>query len=527
MTKGKKILLSLVCLTALLALLGTKAYTDRYVLIAGKSVSRTAQSVDMRDVNLSVSGYQKLREQLPDLEVRWYIPFQGKLYDSLTERITVTTLSQEDVEILELFPNLTHLNGESCRDYAYLLQFSRNHPACDVRYRVALGSRFYDNSIRTVTVTDPDPDQLMENLAYMPQLKELYLKGRLPESSRLEALVNQYPQLYICWIMTVGDRIFSSRLTELNLSGTAVTCDAVLELLPYFPKVTRVDMRGCGLSDREMMALADARKDILFVWEMTIGDLLISTDSEEVDISGQVLQSTSEIEGLLPYFPNVKKVVMSHCGFDDETMDALNKRYEDIRFVWSIQVQDVFIRTDTTFFYPFKYNKDMEVTNDDLYPLRYCTDIVAVDIGHMWYVTDCEWAAFMPELTYLIIVETQITDLSPLANCKKLAFLEIFKTQITDYSPLVNCTSLVDINMCRTYGDYRPLLQMPWLQTVYWNGIAGTVGYPCSGADKALPEALPNTTFQFYGRRNSYYNGWRDLDNYKKMRDVMGMFYLR
>lgn len=526
MTKMKKRLF-LICLAALLVGLGIKLYTDNYVFAAGKSVSRSAEAVDLRETMLSVSDYQELMEEVPGLNVRWYIPFHGNLYDSTTDRLSIATLSEEDIAILELFPNLTVLDAEDCQNYPELLQFSQKRPACDVRYLITLGGTTFESNTRVATVSNPDIPELLENLKYLPHLQKLYLDGQMPASGQLEELVKQYPQVDIRWELPFGDRTLSSRLTDLNVAGTPMTYDEFEEMLQYFPNTTRVDMRGCGLTDSEMIKLADTYPDIFFIWEITIGELQISTDSEEVDISGQVLQSTSEIEDLLPYFRNVKKVVMSHCGFDDETMDALNKRYEDIRFVWSIKVQNVYIRTDTTFFYPFKYNRDMKVNNADLYPLRYCTDIVAVDIGHMWGVTDCEWAAFMPELTYLILVETQITDLSPLVNCKKLAFLEIFKTQIKDYSPLIQCTSLVDINMCRTYGDYRPLLQMPWLQTVYWNGIAGTVGFPCSGAEKVLPEALPNTRFVFHLFSNSFYNGWRDLDNYKRMRDVMGMFYLR
>lgn len=523
----KRTLIVLLCLLALFAGLGIKVYTDHYVLVSGRSVSRTAEAVDLRDADVSVTDYQKLRKALPSSDIRWSISFQGNLYDSEVQTLQVSSLSEEDAAILEFFSNLTCLDASGCTDYDILLSFSSTHPDCEVKYQLPLSGSTYDSTAQEITVVDPDIQELKDRLGYLPHLRKLHLTGKLPEAAQLEALRSVFPQLDIRWDVPLGERTLSSRLTELDLSGIPMAYDEVVKLLQWLPNTKEADMRGCGLTDREMMDLADAHPQIFFLWEMSFGSLLLPTDAEEIDISGQVLQSTSEIEDLLPYFPNVKKVVMSHCGFDDETMDALNKRYDDIRFVWSIQIQEVFIRTDTTFFYPFKYRRNMEVDNDDLYPLRYCTDIVAVDIGHMWGVTDCEWAAFMPKLKYLILVETQITDLTPLSNCKELCFLEIFKTQIRDYSPLVHCTSLVDINMCRTYGDYRPLLEMPWLQTVYWNGIAGTVGYPCSGAEHVLPEALPNTKFVFYGYNNSYYNGWRDLQNYKDMRDVMGMFYLR
>ena len=524
--KTKK-LLGLLCALILLAGLSLKLYTDRYVLSSGLSLPRDASYVDLRQKDLTMEQYLKLQASLPDCLIHWYIPFQGQKQDSRIQSIQITSLTMEDADILALFPELTLVDASECTDYETLLAFSRARPDCQVSYQIPLGKNACDSLTVEADITDPDIELLQNGLGYLPNLKKLHLRGDLPAGDALQALAAQFPQIEIRWSVELEGRQLSSKLTQLDISDIPMTDAQVRQLLQWLPNTRQADLRGCGLSDREMMALADENPDIFFLWEMTFGNVLLPTDAEELDISNQLMQSTSEIEDLLPYFPNVKKVVMSHCGFDDETMDALNKRYDDIRFVWSIQVQNVSIRTDTTFFYPFKYNRDMTVNNDDLYPLRYCTDIVAVDIGHMWAVTDCEWAAFMPKLKYLILVETQITDLSPLANCKELCFLEIFKTQIRDYSPLVNCTSLVDINMCRTYGDYRPLLEMPWLQTVYWNGIAGTVGYPCSGAEHVLPEALPNTRFVFFGFNNSYYNGWRDLQNYKDMRDVMGMFYLR
>ena len=523
----KRKVLLLLCALALVVILGGKYYNDRYVFVAGKSVSRTAQSVDMRETTLSVSDYRKLKSKLPDLQVLWYIPFQGNLYDSTTPKLEVTALTAEDLEILELFPELTRLDGSNCRDYDALLEFYTRHPSCEVVYQNPLAETAYDSTIQRISITDPDISELKEGLRYFPHLKRLTMSGKLPESSQIEELAQKYPNIDIRWDIALGQRTFSSRLTDLNLSGISMTYQGVVDLLQQLPNTKKVNLVGCGLTDAEMFKLIETYPHIFFVWEMTFGNLLLRTDSEEIDISGQILQSTKEVEDILCYFPNIKKVVMCDCGFDDETMDALNKRYEDIRFVWSIKVKNVSIRTDTTFFYPFKYHREMTVNNADLYPLRYCTDIEAVDIGHMWGVTDCEWAAFMPKLKYLILVETQITDLTPLTNCKELVFLEIFKTQIRDYSPLLECTALEDINMCRTYGDYRPIAQMTWLKNIWWNGIAGTVGFPCSGAEKVLPEALPNTKLVFNQFNNSYYNGWRDLANYKRMRDVMGMFYLR
>lgn len=509
--------LLLLCVLVLLAGLGIKLYTDSYVLVAGKSVSRTAKTIDLRDTELSLSDYQKLREALPDCEVQWNIPFQGRLYDNATQELTITALSPEDVAVLGLFQELTLLDATGCTDYDALMDFHASSPDCALIYQVTLGAGSYPQDAREATVADPDIQELKTKLAYLPQLKKLHLTGTLPAYSQLKELMELYPDIDIRWDVTYEGLSLSSTQYYLNLSGIAMDREKIDELLPWFPNVNTVNMRGCGMTDSELMDLADAYPEILFAWDMAFRDLLLPTDAEEIDISGQLMEDTREIEDLLPYFPNVKKVVMSHCGFDDETMDALNNRYEDIRFVWSVQLGDMSLRTDATYFMPVKY--DVQVNTEDLKDLRYCTDILCVDIGHM-PVANCEWAAYMPNLKYLIIAETQITDITPLKDLKNLVYLELFLTGVTDVSPLLGCTALEDLNMCFVPCiDYKPLLEMTWLKNLWWGG------WLMRTYEAEFREALPNTRL-CHDSASSTGGGWRELDNYFAMRDLLGMWYM-
>ena len=123
---------------------------------------------------------------------------------------------------------------------------------------------------------------------------------------------------------------------------------------------------------------------------MTLGSKKFSTDVAEIDISRENQESTAFIESRLPYFPNLEKVIMSHCGLDNETMDDLNRRYADIRFVWTVKIKYQDVRTDETWFYPVKLDRSAVVESKDLVDLRYCTDMVCIDVGHMWGVKDCE-----------------------------------------------------------------------------------------------------------------------------------------
>ena len=53
-------------------------------------------------------------------------------------------------------------------------------------------------------------------------------------------------------------------------------------------------------------------------------------------------------------------------------------------------------------------------------------------------------------------------------------------------------------------------------------------GRPCPTppAAQRLREALPNTTMKFNLETPNVDNGWRQLQNYYNMRDLMDVFYL-
>jgi Leucine-rich repeat (LRR) protein len=334
----------------------------------------------------------------------------------------------------------------------------------------------------------------------------------------LTALQAAFPLIRIGWETDLGGATLTNEITKLDLQNRELeSVEKVAQALSYYPALTFADMRGCSLSDAQMMELSDRFPEIMFLWNMEIAVLSFPTDAEEIDISGKYVEDISLVEGVLPYFPNLKKVVMCGCGIDNETMDAVNRRYEDIRFVWSVYMGSVLLRTDSTYFIPVKWGA--QVTTEDLYNLRYCTDMVCVDIGHM-EVDSCEWAAYMPNLKYLLMADTQVHDLTPLKDLKNLIYLELFLTRVTDLSPLVSCTALEDINLCYTYADPAPLLQMPWLQTIWWSGHwaarYNAENFRAMNPDIRLEFNSPSSTG----------NGWRELKNYYDMRDLVGMGYM-
>lgn len=474
------------------------------------------RSLDARGTGMTAEQYDWFRRELPDCRVLWDIPIQGSHYSQDIRTLRVDSLTPEETELLAHFSGLKELDVGRWGDYARIAALQQQDSNRTVRCQVELAGEWWDNDVVSLVIADADAQELLERLPCFYRLESVMLTGKLPGLEELSALQERFPQVFFLWKMKALGMTLETDMTSLNLSHLGPEAlEEAAALLPYFPKLETVMLNSQGAQQEALLALAAEYPEIHFVFDLTFGEHTLRTDAQEIDISNTLLESTAEVEAILPCFRNLQKVVMCQCGISDEDMDALNRKYADIRFVWSVDLGGMLFRTDAVHFTPNRWGLSLD--DADVYPLRYCTDMVCVDIGHNMKVTNCEWAAFMPDLKYLVLAETGISDLSPLENHENLVFLEIFLSRVTDYSPLLTCKTLEDLNLCYTYGSWEPIAQMTWLKRLWWSGSWA--------ARTALADKLPDT-YAEYLSLSSTGRGWREGQHYYDMRDFIGMEYM-
>lgn len=469
--------------------------------------------LDVRAAGITPEQYAWLCRELPECEITWELPFQGAYYSLDTQTLTLTSLTEDEVLLLDYLPALSYIDAAGCQDYPQLLELQQRRPECTVFYTVVIAGKEWDCDTAALELADADPEELGRTLPLLGEVRHVALTGALPEPEAMDMLRQLFPE--ISWQLEIEGVMLEDSITALDLSGVPLeNAEKAERILAYLPELKEVDMCGCGLSNEDMMALVQRHPQISFVWEITIASVTVRTDVEEIDLSGQEVADPAVIEDVLPCFPNLKQVVMCGCGISNEEMDALNRRHEDIRFVWSVYIGPILMRTDATWFMPVQ--QSVIVDDAALYNLRYCTELICIDIGHM-PVYNCEWVAYMPNMKYLLLADTEISDLTPLTGLENLIYLEIFLTPVQDYSPLVTCTALQDLNMCYTYGNPEPISRMPWLKNLWWSGSWN--------ASSTLLDKLPDTHMDFT-TVSSTGGGWRQLQNYYDMRDLLGVHYM-
>lgn len=476
---------------------------------------RRLERLDLRGTGVSLGQVQWLQKRLPDCEILWEILFQDVYYSPETEELTLSSLSLGEVAVLDFLPELRYVDARDCRDYGALTELERHHPGCVVDFTVALGGENWPREAEALVLRDASGTDLEQCLPYLPLARCVHLKGTLPGVEELEALKQNFPAVDFSWTVELGGGEFAGDSAELVLTGTALDSPETLEqALPYFPGLRSLDLRGTALDNGIGRAMSTAHPELSVQWDVKLGDLTVSADAEEVDLTGLPLESTEDVLRAAGYFRNLKKIVICDSGFSNEELDELNRELGEIRVVWNLDLAGYSLRTDAVYYAPNKYGT--AVSDEILEPLRYCTDLQCVDIGHS-SATHCQWAASMPQLRYLILADTPVQDLTPLKDLKNLVFLELFQTPVRDYSPLLGCTGLEDLNLCYSYGDPAPILEMTWLRRLWWDGGRLSAA--------ALRKHLPETQVEC-NSHSSTGAGWREGKHYYDMRDLIGMDYM-
>lgn len=505
------VLLWIVCI-AMLVLESTQ-FLEKNVFAGGMILPRDAQYLNLRGKDVSVETYDKIHRELPNCEIYWSVPFQDRTYAEDTTDIVIETLSDADVIRLDYLTRLKTVSADGCTDYEQLKALKQRRPEVDVSYSVRVDGETYPWDTETILIRDLTEEE-MECLQYLPNLVSVDA-GDCENYPMLLKLQERYPECTVQYLVSIGGIKYHSTTTGLVCTDPDLTVMA--DVLQYLPKVEMVQVKNLSGRPSELLALTEAYPNIDFSWELNIFGNMVSSEDREVELSGLTC-TIEELKAKLEGLPNLEKVILSECAFENEELAVFRAEMRpEYQVVWTVMCGEIPVRTDATIFHPVQQHV-YYFYDEDCENLVYCEDMICVDVGHM-SVTHCDWVAGMPNLKYLILgCCGQLKDISAVANCKELVFLELELTSVRDLTPLLECTALEDINLGYSGAKVDVLTQMPWLKNIWWSG--------CSASGrKQLAEALPDTNMQFTAD-NSTSKGWRRLANYYDMRDVLGMPYM-
>lgn len=503
------------------AALGAAAFCTSFQRVDGKLFPRNGKILDFTDTSLSAQRYEELQSRFPDKEILWLVPFQGERYPQDTRELTVEHLTAEEVGYLDYLPNLTRVDGSRCRDTDALRLLQQRRPECRVEYRVELDGLQISNEDTQLTYTKGDLKPLADALGMLPKLQSVTLAA-LPEKASLDALEKQYPNVDFQLNIPLGTGSYSRNTESLDLTGQTVDFAQLQTVMPFFGRLHSLNLTDVNFTEEEKRTLIQENPDVEILCSLKVCGQTYRTDETVLNLK-EINYTLADLQDILANFSNLEKLVLGSTRISSNQLDTLNREYPDTDVVWNISIGGKTLSTDITFYYPAKQFGTNLPGDQELQKLRYCPKLVAVDIGHS-PATECSWLEATPDVKYLIIADTPISDLTPVGTLKKLVYLEAFSTRIKDYSPLLGCTALQDINIGSTHGDPEPLSHMTWLHNLRWkHGLKDPETY-----DRvlALVDQLPDTNVYLPNDEVNIGGDWRYLPHYYVFRNFIGGFYL-
>lgn len=488
-------------------------------------------ALDLTAADVSPALFDAIRAAYPALSVRWSIPIGEGRYPSDAESITLTDFDVSELPLFDYFTALRAADARGCTCYDAILALREKYPALELQWQVPLGGTEYladaaEIAVDDVTIT---PEALAAALRYLPAAESVSFPACPWSETEKDALRAEFPDIAFIWPVELFGTTYQSDTAELSFASRALSETELSELsekLVSLPKLARVDLTDTGVTLEQMTPICEKYPAVDFVFSFELFGVPISTEDTLLDFTGIEMESTEPVESILPVMHRLEKVDMSDCGFSDEEMDALNKKYENVRFVWTLHITHYDIRTDTTYFRASSRYYGY-FTSESVKRLAYCPDMIALDLGHR-PIEDLSFLYEMPKLKYLVLLDCHALDLSPIASCDELIWLELNRAYTTSIAPLKDCKGLRDLNItCMTLlqpeDTFATLMEMDQLERVWFS-----YGVLTGAEQQRLQEAHPDIVYHgVEGWLQSNEDPWRYDQDYYDMRDALGhMFYM-
>ncbi len=352
--------------------------------------------------------------------------------------------------------------------YEEIAAYRHKHPRRTVTYAVPIDDRLTLTDTDTaVTLTDARQGSgLTANAEYLQGLTAIDFGSTVPTPAQVQAVKTAFPNAKVTFgqVELFGQRV-SVQETELHLSH-GQTAEAA-QALAVLPSVTDVYLSE-DIPLEDAAALCTAHPSLTYHYTVTLFGQTLTTDMETVSYFRVPIgdEGLEQFRKLLPMMHKLTCLTLDWCGTSDEAMAALRQEFSGrFRVEWRIFFGEYNCLTDT---YKIWANY---LTTEQAYPLRYCTEVKYMDIGHSQTLEHIDFAAYMPNLEVLILGDCRaIQSLEPLRGCTKMEYLEMYRLPVSDLSPLSGMTELEHLNISEMpITDISPLEGLPKLKRLWSN----------------------------------------------------------
>lgn len=312
----------------------------------------------------------------------------------------------------------------------------------------------------------------------------------------------------------VAGKAFPCSAEELSLGQVAsASTDQLICELRAFPHLRTVTLGG--LKPPRLSKLMEAFPAVCFHADFRWFGQEYHTGMTHAKITKRKLKD-ADLTSFLHVMTNLQQLDLFAYRPRLSQMEKRMEAYPHIRFGWTVPIADRLVRSDATAFSSLKGGSAKRYDGAYYDRLRYCPDLLALDLGHN-KIENLDFLQYFPHLKVLILADNQIRDLTPLVDyVPELTYLELFLNDIVDITPLQKLKNLRHLNIAHNQvEDLSPLLEMPSLARCW----AAYNRHP-QEQEHLLQEQMPQTHFEF-SAWSSTGAGWRSPSPYYEAIDEM------
>ena len=349
--------------------------------------------LDLSPLNLTTTQLRELITTYPNTVFDYKVPLYGQRYTTDTEELDLQGQVPDAGVIDDALGLLPAVKTVDVRGVAASSQtvsmLSDAHPEVYFKFSCEVPQGEMTTEDASVTITGEYEDLLAyaAYMPYMPNLESIDATAIPLTEEQLTSIDDIASSGKLRYSLSIGNKSFSSLATDLNWDNLAFTgVEEVEKYLARLPRLKRVSMCGCSLSEDEMGELFDAHPDIKFIWWIEFGHYRLRTDATAF--------TTALGDG-------------NQYHYNDDT-------FEPIRYCTDLMMLDL------------GHNK---ITNiDNFTGLTKLKVLILADN----LITDISQITCFPDLEYLELFLNDITDVTPVTQLKKLRDFNIFHNPLYD-----------------------------------------------------------------------------------------------
>lgn len=355
-----------------------------------------------------------------------------------------------------------------------------------------------------------DTEELLARLPELTELRRATLAEDSLDSDTLRQLRALRPDVEFSYHFTVDGKRAGLEETSLDLTGAGTTSlRNWFDWAELMPELRQIEL-GTGAADdwrvpwEALARLRAARPDIKVNYAFTLYGQDFTLDSREMNLTHTPMDDQGElVKAITACMPSLTYLDMDTCNVDDEHMAQIRDALPQAEVVWRIWFGD---RSNGCAGYSVRTNVDRilasnpgiggELTPENTEPLKYCTKVKYLDLGHNSYMRSIEFVRYMPELEAVVLAMGNWYDASPLENCPNIRYAELQTTCLSDLRPLTKLKNLTDLNLCYCFAlhDISPLYEMPQLKRLYLGKLTPVPAEQVAKMREIAPDCEIDTT---------------------------------